>query len=155
VGVDANMKRILSILFVVLLAALAGCNRGAAPQPVTGNPSAPGWEVRYNATLALARRGSDQVKKNEQVWENLNEMLDEEQQLRNFRIKSKDGSEVSDEPAARMTVISALQAIDELHQRRPDMDLSGLLPAIEKLTSSSNVAVRTEATRTKLLLEKK
>ncbi|HLW64142.1 MAG TPA: hypothetical protein VKS79_02405 [Gemmataceae bacterium] len=149
------MKQTLLPILLLTLAAVAGCNRGAAPQPVTGNPSAPGWEIRYNATLALARRGSDEVKKNEQVWENLNEMLDEQQQLRNFRIKNKDGSEVSDEPAARMTVISALQAIDELHQRRPDMDLTGLLPAVEKLTSSSNVAVRTEATRTKLLLEKK
>ena len=149
------MKQLLFLCLLLALAAVAGCNRGAAPQPVSGSPSARGWEIRYNATLALARRGSDEVKKNEQVWENLNEMLDEEQQLRNFRIKNPDGSEVSDEPAARMTVISALQAIDELHSRRPDMDLSGLLPAIEKLTSSSNVAVRTEATRTKLLLEKK
>jgi hypothetical protein len=143
------------LLFLFLLFALAaGCHRGAAPQPVSGNSSAPGWEVRYNATLALVRRGSDHVK-DEQVWENLNEMLDEEQQLRNFRVKNQNGSEASDEPAARMTVISALQAIDELHKRRPDIDLSGLKPAIEKLTSSGDVALRTEATRTKLLLEKK
>ena len=148
------MKQFLLISLILTVAAISGCNRGAAPQPISGKPSAPGWEVRYNASLALVRRGSDHVK-DEQVWENLNEMLDEEQQLRNFRVKNKDGSEVSDEPAARMTVISALQAIDELHNRRPDMDLSGLKPAIEKLTSSSNVAVRTEATRTKLLLEKK
>ena len=148
------MKQFLLLSLIFALAGSTGCNRGSAPQPVSGSPSAPGWEVRYNATLALVRRGSDRVK-DEQVWENLNEMLDEEQQLRNFRIKNKDGSEVSDEPAARMTVISALQAIDELQKRRPEMDLSGLKPAIEKLTSSDNVAVRTEATRTKLLLEKK
>jgi len=154
VGLMKCMNRLLLITLFFILASLAGCNRGSAPQPVSGKPSAPGWEVRYNATLSLVRRGSEHVK-DEQVWENLNEMLDEEQQLRNFRLKNKDGTEVSDEPAARMTVISALQAIDELHNRRPDLDLSGLKPAIEKLTNSSNVAVRTEATRTKLLLEKK
>jgi hypothetical protein len=141
------MKRTVCVTLIFFLLALAGCNRGA-PQKISGPPSRDGWAVRYNATLALARRGSDRVKDGH-VWENLLEMLDEEQQLRNFRVKDTD---YSDEASARMTVISALQAIDELHRRRPEMDLSSLNPAIEKLLATSNVAVRTEANRTKLLL---
>ena len=66
---------------------------------MTGPPSKAGWEVRYNATVALARRGSDKIK-DEQVWENLLEMLDEEQQLRNFHRELKDKSEVPDEAGA-------------------------------------------------------
>src|SRR5688572_29917259 len=41
-------------------------------------PSAPGWEVRYNAVQAQARRGSPHVR-----WDVMREMLDEGQQLRN------------------------------------------------------------------------
>jgi hypothetical protein len=144
------MKRI-PLIMIIFFAALAGCNRGATPQTVSGPASAPGWEVRYNASLALARRGSDRIKE-EHVWENLKEMLNEDQQLRNFRVKMQDGTEVPDDGAARMTVISALQAINELHSRRPDINLSELDPAIDKLVGSSNTAVRTEANRTKLLL---
>jgi hypothetical protein len=140
---------------VFLLAALAGCNRDTAPEAITAPASSKGWEVRYNATLALANRGSDHIK-DQEVWENLLEMLDENQQLANFnKVPTPDGKEAPDPASARMTVIGALQAIEELHRRRPDMDLSGLNPTIEKLIKSSNVAVRTEATKTKLLLEKK
>jgi hypothetical protein len=130
--------------------AFAACNR-PSQQPVSGPPSPPGWEVRYNATLALAHRGSDKIQ-DDRAWELLKEMLDEDQQLRNFRHKLKDGTEVSDEGPARLTVISALQAINELHRRRPEMDLSGLNDPIEKLTQSKNIAVRTEAKRTQQFL---
>lgn len=143
------MKRLLPIMLLALVA-LPACNRGTQ-QPVSGPPSAPGWEVRYNATLALAHRGSDNIK-DERVWELLKEMLDEEQQLRNFRRKLKDGGEVSDDGPARLTVIGALQAVNELHRRRPDLDLADLNATIEKLTQSSNIAVRTEAKRTQQLL---
>ena len=133
---------------------LAGCNRGGSiPVVVTGPKSSAGWEVRYNATVALARRGSDMVK-DEGVWDNLTEMLDEEQQMRNFRRANKDGKEVSEAGAAHLTVIAGLQAVNELHKKRPDMDLAGLNAAIEKLTHSGNLAVNTEAKRTQQLLAK-
>ncbi len=141
--------------WLVALALLGfGCNRGAKPAVASGPSSPPGWEVRYNATIALARRGSERIK-DEQVWENLQEMLDEEQQLRNSRRKVKDGAEVPDEAGARITVITALQAIDELHRKRPEMDLSGLTAAVEQLTRSSNMAVSTEARKTQQLLTQK
>src|SRR5208282_705557 len=44
-------------------------------------PSSPGWAVRYNATVTLARRGSAKT-----PFDVLSEMLDEDQQLRNFRV---------------------------------------------------------------------
>jgi hypothetical protein len=144
----------ISFSFLVLGVLLAGCNRGGSvPVVVTGPKSSVGWEVRYNATVALARRGSDKVK-DEGVWDNLTEMLDEEQQLRNFRREAKDGKEVSEAGAAHLTVITALQAVDELHKKRPDMDLSRLNPTLEKLTHSRNLAVSTEAKRTQQLLSK-
>jgi len=123
------------------------------PVVVTGPKSPAGWEVRYNATVALARRGSDKVK-DEGVWDNLTEMLDEEQQLRNFRRIATDGKEVSEAGSAHLTVITALQAVNELHKKRPEMDLSGLNPALEKLAQSHNLAVSTEAKRTQQLLSK-
>jgi hypothetical protein len=136
----------------LLLLLFLGCDRGAISVVVTGPKSPAGWEVRYNATVALARRGSDKMK-DEAVWDNLVEMLDEDQQLRNFRHESKAGKEVSDSGAAHLTVITALQSVNELHKKRPEMDLSGLNPAIEKLTQSKNLAVSTEAKRTQQLLK--
>src|SRR5262245_3206461 len=147
------MKSHLRLCALALLL-LAGCNRGGAvPVVVTGPKSPAGWEVRYNATVALARRGSDKVK-DEGVWDNLTEMLDEEQQLRNFRRATADGKAVSGAGAAHLTVITALQAVNELHNKRPEMDLTVLKPALEKLTQSRNLAVSTEAKRTQQLLSK-
>lgn len=146
-------KRHIPLLLLLALAP-AACNRGGGQQPISGPPSPAGWEVRYNATLALAHRGSDHIK-DDRAWEILREMLDEEQQLRNFRHKLKDGTQVSDEGPARLTVISALQAVNELHRRRPDIDLSGLKDRIDALTKSKNIAVSTEAKRTQQTLGQK
>jgi hypothetical protein len=134
-----------TLIFLVFLVAAAGCNRGA-PAVVSGPSSRPGWEVRYNAVIALARRGSDRIK-DQRPWETLQEMLDEEQQLRNFKHELPDKRVVSDPGSAHVEVITAMQAIGELHRRKPDLDLSGLQPAIQKLTQSRNLAVSTEAKR--------
>ena len=86
-------------------AVLAGCQKAPAPvAPPSGRASRAGWEIRYNAAAALARRGSDRIKDHIEV---LSEMLDENQQLLNFRTKLKEGQDVPDEQAARATVISA------------------------------------------------
>jgi hypothetical protein len=146
------MKRIAMMLLGAILM-LPACNRDGDPQSLSGPASSPGWEVRYNATLALAHRGSDKVK-DERTWELLREMLDEDQQLRNFRRKQKDGKEVIDEGPARLTVITALQAVHELHKKRPELDLSGLNDRIESLTKSRNVAVSTEAKKVQQSLSK-
>jgi hypothetical protein len=109
-----------------------------------------GWEIRYNATLALARRGSAQTPLDE-----LKEMLDEEQQMRNFEVRTQEGREVIDEQAARLTVLKALEGVMALHQKRPGLNLATLDPAIDKLTQSPNLTLREKAEDTrKLLLQK-
>lgn len=130
-----------------------------SPKPIdspadSASRSAPGWEVRYNATIALARRGSENIAERMDV---LQEMLDEEQQMQNFRIRQKRGDrevEVANETAARTTVINALKAVIELRRKQPDLDLSRLDEALQKLARSPNVVVRTEAERTRLALAK-
>src|SRR5437660_12903415 len=65
-------------------------------QPVpAGTPSGPGWRIRYNATIALARRGSADT----DVVDRLEEMLDESRQRANFRTELDSGQEIVDEPA--------------------------------------------------------
>ncbi len=140
----------VAVFIAILLA--AGCQRPAAPPTATTGPKSPaGWEVRYNAALALARRGSPHVKDPE-IWDSLLEMLDEDQQLRNFRTKTEDGHEIVDDTGARTTVISALQSLQELHNKQPHMDLSGLKEPIEKLTRSPNATVSVQARQALLTL---
>ena len=149
------MRRLVRVSLLVvpgLLALAAGCQRPTGPAPAPSGPQSPsGWQVRYNAVLSLARRGSPHVQDPE-IWDTLREMLDEDQQLRNFRARLSDGREVPDQTAARLTVIDALRAVQELHRKRPQMDLSGLREPIEKLTHSPAAPVATEAKQTLLAL---
>lgn len=136
-------------LLVLLLT--MGCQQRAAP-PVAAGPKSPrGWDVRYNAALALARRGSAKIQ-DPVAWESLTEMLNEEQQMRNFTVTRPDGREVPDETAARMTVIAALKAVQELHKRNPELKLTALNEPIARLATSANLPVRTEAKTTELAL---
>jgi hypothetical protein len=138
-----------SIPIAILFA--AGC-RGpiaAPPATVTGPKSPYGWEVRYNAALALARRGSPHVKDPE-VWDSLLEMLDADQQLRNFRVKAEDGHDTIDENCAYATVISGLQAAQDLHRKQPQMDLSGLKESVDKLSQSPNPTLAIQAKQARL-----
>ncbi len=104
----------------------------------------PGLRIRYNAAVALARRGSGRA-----PVEMLREMLDESEQLDQHRIRyQKDGHEAADEPTASDTVQTALRAAAELHHKNPVVNLTALDSAIAKLKSSANPAVRQEAERT-------
>ncbi len=114
------------------------------------NRSSPGWEIRYNATLALARRSSQETPLSE-----LQEMLDEEKQLRNFESRTQSGLVSVDEQGARTTVLKALEGVASLHQKQPDLDLSRLDPAVEKLTHSSNLTLREKAGEVRQELAKK
>jgi hypothetical protein len=107
----------------------------------------PGLRVRYNATTALARRGSKRV--NLAI---LAEMLDEATQQEYCRRRLPEGSEVSDEATAVQTVLETLKTVAELHRRRPDFDVSSLQPLVDRLADSANVAVRTEAKNTQIVL---
>jgi hypothetical protein len=110
--------------------------------------------VRYNAALALAHRGSSAIQ-DPVPWESLLEMLDEQQQMRNFTTRLGDGREVPDETAARLTVIGALKAVQTLHRANHSLDLSALGEPIARLNQSGNAAVRTEAEKTRLTLADK
>jgi hypothetical protein len=103
----------------------------------------PVLEVRYNAAVALARRGSDRAR-----LDLLGEMLDEQRQRQNFRLKGKDGADKPDEATAQTTVGNALRAVAELHRRRPDRDLSELRPALERLARGDDAGLQTEAEHT-------
>ncbi len=120
---------------------------GAAQESIT---RVPGLKIRYNATVALARRGSDLVR-----LDVLQEMLDEPLQRQNFVLKRKNGEEVADEATAQVTVASALQAVAELHRKKPQRDLSKLTPVIDEVAHSKNPALQAEAMRTLKALDSK
>jgi hypothetical protein len=108
--------------------------------------------VRYNATLALGRRGSKDLPLGV-----LREMLDEDQQMRNFRVLLSEGKMVTDERAARQTIIDTLQAFDQWQKHkdavaalRDNPELQRVYAAIDKLTRSSNEIVRKEAKNVQL-----
>jgi hypothetical protein len=110
----------------------------------------PGLKIRYNATVALARRGSDQAR-----VDVLQDMLNEPLQQQNFVLKRKNGEEVPDEATARVTVATALQAVAELHRKNPERDLSRLYRAIEEIAEGKNAALQAEAERTRKTLDTK
>lgn len=131
--------------FCLILALIAGCSQPTATK-VTGPAAPTGWEVRYNAALALAHRGSDKLS-DPAVQELFREMLDEDQQLRNFRIKRKDGSEAPDPVAARGTVLGAMKALKDAKEKRPAFELTPFKPELEKLqrSTTTNIARAAQA----------
>jgi hypothetical protein len=150
---------VLGLVAVAVIALLRG---SGAPVPVEPSaavkPSPRGWQIRYNATLALCVKGSKQVPLKE-----LLEMLDENKQLKNFRVKLKDGRDVPDETGARKTVLNALKAIAEWHKKldvaraygRENRSLKKVYAVVADLAENSpNAVVRQEAERTRLSLRR-
>jgi hypothetical protein len=131
-------------------ARLDGILSRLAQTPDDGESSTQAREVRYNAAVALARRGSARAR-----LDLLQEMLDEERQRQNFRLPAKDGHDAADEATAQTTVLNALKATAEVHRLRPDQDLSSLYPAVERLAHSPAVPLRNEADRTLAALGRK
>jgi hypothetical protein len=145
------MKR-AGLGMTLLAFALASCSSKPASSPPPPAPAgkASGWEIRYSAVIALARRGSDRVKDH---FDTLLDMLDEAQARANCTSRGNGGREIVNEPAVTSNITGALKAVSELHRRRPEMDLSKLQPALEKLTQSGNPVIRTEAEKTRLALQ--
>jgi hypothetical protein len=127
---------------------------GSAPAQVPDNilamkTSSPGWEVRYNAAYALARRGSTKLPCGVLV-----EMLDENQQKRNFVTKTQDGTEYVDELGARSAVLVALKAMDAWLDHKDAVkavstsnaaELQNIYAAIDKLAKSNDKIIRDKA----------
>jgi hypothetical protein len=123
--------------------------REAEGQPEETIIRTPGLKIRYNATIAVARRGSNKTR-----FDVLAEMLDEGALRKNFRLKLADGREVPDESTVSLTVVTALKAISEFHRRNPDRDLSVLAGPLDTLARDSSIALRSEAERTRFALRK-
>jgi hypothetical protein len=151
IGLGLGCLVALAIAAVVIIGRFQRTSQPAAVTPSTTevHPSDPGWEIRFRATLSLAGRKSSHTK---ECINNFKEMLDESRQLQNLRTKLNNGQEVPNEAEANLVLTKALKTIAELHRSVPDLDLKELYPAIEKLAESSNVALRTEAKRTKIQL---
>jgi hypothetical protein len=102
-------------------------------------PDGAGWNVRYNAVIALARAGSERLPLNV-----LCQMLDEDLQMRNFP---------GDEQSARHTVSNALKALVDWHSQKEAVDkvgrdspaLRAAYTKVEHLTHSTNDALKQEA----------
>jgi hypothetical protein len=119
-------------------------------------PSGPGWEIRYNATLGLARRGSKHL-----PLKNVREMLDESQQMRNFRAPMEGGGSVPDEVAARRTILNTLEALVTWWQKLPADDRARVAqePAmgevrgeLDRLTENPDQLLRSKAVQTRTAL---
>lgn len=101
-------------------------------------------EIQQQAVQALAMRGSP---KTAQYLDRLAAMLDEEKQSAALSY-TVDGQEVRDSAVVVQTILSTLKAVRTLHAKQPEMNLSVLEPAVEKLTHSSNRALQVEALTT-------
>jgi hypothetical protein len=123
----------------------AGEDPNSATVAVTKKP---GRKVCYNATIALARRGSDKTR-----VDMLEEMLDEDQLRDLFVLRAKDGREQPDQDLVTNTEMNALKAVAEMHRRNPKLATQGLRDAVNKLTSDKNAAVAKEAQETKKALD--
>jgi hypothetical protein len=116
-------------------------------------PSAPGWEVRYNAAWALARMGSNQL-----PWRLFHEMLDEKRQMRNFRVSLENGRTVPDEAKARETVLMALRALADWNAKQKELgrtagkslDRDAVQVQVEQLATSPVMQIKLQAEKTRV-----
>jgi hypothetical protein len=146
---------VLLTLGVITMVGLGVANRwrsAPAAQPPPGPVNEAGWEIKYNAAQALARRGSLKT-----PLDVLEQMLDEERQRRSARITIDQGKqgkkEVPYEPMAQETVLAGLRALVVLHQKQPELDLSRFDAPLARLEQSGNLVLRTEALKTRQALK--
>src|SRR5947207_6491558 len=89
------MLILMTVIGFVLFRPVDTAPRGEA-RIAERKPSKDGWEVRYNAATALARRGSKEL-----PCDVIADMLDEEQQLRNYMTKTPEVNNALGEQAGR------------------------------------------------------
>jgi len=97
-----------------------------------------GTVARLERSKGLVRLTIDGPKTASQLerLDSLTDMLDEEHLQQLLRIQEK-GQIVPDKAAVFGTISNTLQAVAELKRKKPDLDLSVLYPAIDKLEQSS------------------
>jgi hypothetical protein len=106
-------------------------------------------EIRFNAALSLARRGSAHAADCLDLYR---EMLDRDQ-LVAFWDQAELGEGETSENAARDTIYVSLRALNQLRKANTGVDLSGLRPAVARLTDDSYEPIRTQAEELKKQLE--
>jgi HEAT repeat protein len=121
---------------------------GQDPAGFTVPNSVSGLEVSYLANRALANRGSRLVR-----LPMFLDMLDEDYLRTTMKVRRKDGTEVTDQNAVVQTLIDSLKALEQLHRKRPGMDLSSLRKAIDTLADHSNAAAQAEAKKLQMALD--
>jgi hypothetical protein len=115
---------------------------GDNPDGTTALTHRPGRQVCYNATVALARRGSSKTR-----LDMLAEMLDEDKLREVFRLR-KDGADVAEDDAVNQTIVVALETIAEMHNRNSMLVNDSLRDAVDHLKSHSNPAIANQAKKT-------
>lgn len=107
----------------------------------------PGLRIRANAVLALAQRGSKQLR-----LAALKELMDESYLRESFLIRRKNGKEIPDENLVSKTLEAATHAVVALHKKDPERDLAELYPSLEALAGHKNMNLRTEAIQAQMAL---
>jgi hypothetical protein len=108
----------------------------------------PDLNVKLNATIALARRGSDKVSTGR-----LAEMLDENKLRGQFFRENVDMEKPEpDEGVVVQTMVNALKAVVELHKQRPQTITPTIRTAVDSLKSNPNAAIKKEAEQTALAI---
>ena len=139
---------IAAALPVPNLAFPAAINWGALGTLSDALPDSPGWGVRYNAAIALARIGSHQM-----PFDVLRQMLDEDLQMRTWVVLTEDGKIITEEHNARSTVLNGLNALTDWHKHpqavqkvgKDDPGLQRVYAAVDRLTQSRNRVIQQEA----------
>ncbi|HZZ80624.1 MAG TPA: hypothetical protein VFE62_19125 [Gemmataceae bacterium] len=115
------------------------------------SPSAPGFDVRYNAASTMARRGDVET-----PWPLLLEMLDEKLQLRNSRERQKDGKFLYDPLTARTKTTNALKAIAAWHEKHKNdahheisSGLRDIYTRVDELSASGQGPIKEQAEKTR------
>lgn len=104
-------------------------------------------EIRAQAAVALARRGSAKIK-----IETIRGMLDEKEQLERFA-KALGADKKAQKAGLVYTTVSGMtKAVAELHRKDPTRDLSALYPALHQLEQSGNAALKADAKQTLIML---
>ena len=106
-------------------------------------------EIRFNAALSLARRGSPLAADCLDLYR---EMLDRDK-LVAFWEKAELGERETAAKAARDTSYEALRALNRLRKTNARVDLSGLRSAVDRLTEDSDEPIRKQAEELKKQLE--
>jgi hypothetical protein len=120
------------------------------PGPTRAVIKRPGFRVQANATVALARRGSPQVR-----LDLLRQLLDPEALRQVFVVQDRHSRrEQPAEDLVATTLVNALKAVAELHQQRPEMSLSELRPLVDRLAADPNPSIQAEARQAQLALGK-